>query len=312
MLSNPDLLRKGLKLSHLRLAEALLEHGQLSTAARHLGISQPAASRLAAEIESITGSAPYERSGRSIRLTPEGRALAIRARRVLREIDEAGREIAQLGAGSFGRVSIGAVTGPAIEHVLPMVRNSRITSPNIRLEVEVNSSDRLCAMVLQGQLDFALARLPNDETADLFDFVSVGPEPVQIVVRRGHPLLHKPSPVDLSELMSYDWVMPPPGQILRQSVEATLREHHLPMPARVFNTASFLLILATISQTNSVAPIARSVSETFSGDEFVQPVQTNISFSVEPYGIVTLRDARHPPAVREILAQLTQLVGLST
>ncbi|MBB4067226.1 helix-turn-helix domain-containing protein [Gellertiella hungarica] len=59
------LLQRGLKLSHLRLLEALSESSQISDAARRLGIAQPAASRLLGEIERIVGRPVHERTGRA-------------------------------------------------------------------------------------------------------------------------------------------------------------------------------------------------------------------------------------------------------
>ena len=49
------LLRKGLKLSHLRLMAVLADTEQLTQAAAVIGVSQPAASRLVTEIERIIG-----------------------------------------------------------------------------------------------------------------------------------------------------------------------------------------------------------------------------------------------------------------
>ena len=49
------LLRSGLKLRHMRLIAALDEHGQISAAAQAMNISQPAASRMIAEMEDILG-----------------------------------------------------------------------------------------------------------------------------------------------------------------------------------------------------------------------------------------------------------------
>ena len=76
------LLRKGLKLSHLRLMAALAETEQLTQAATAIGISQPAASRLVTEIERIIGAAVHERTGRGIGLT----AIALPAQRVRPEM----------------------------------------------------------------------------------------------------------------------------------------------------------------------------------------------------------------------------------
>ena len=75
-----------LKLPQLRLIAALADSGQLSTAARHCGISQPAASRLLAEVEQIIGHKVHIRQGRGMILTPHGQALGRRAARILIEL----------------------------------------------------------------------------------------------------------------------------------------------------------------------------------------------------------------------------------
>ena len=116
MLTDPrsdHLLRKGLKLSHLRLMAALADTQQLTQAAASIGISQPAASRLVTEIERIIGAVVHERTGRGIGLTAIGRALALRAQRVRLELDDAARDLAEVAAGGVGHVRIGTVTGAA-------------------------------------------------------------------------------------------------------------------------------------------------------------------------------------------------------
>ncbi|HQD16555.1 MAG TPA: LysR family transcriptional regulator, partial [Ottowia sp.] len=65
MPGSPDfLLRKGLKLSHLRILAAFADTGQINLAAEKIGISQPAASRLLAEIEQIVQAPVHSRTGR--------------------------------------------------------------------------------------------------------------------------------------------------------------------------------------------------------------------------------------------------------
>ena len=95
-----DLLRRGVKLAHLRLMAALAETGQLGLAADLMGVAQPAASRLLAEVERITGQPVHLRTGRGITLTPMGHALAARAARVVTELRDAGREMAEIGRAS--------------------------------------------------------------------------------------------------------------------------------------------------------------------------------------------------------------------
>lgn len=302
-----DLSRKGLKLSHLRLAAALGRYGQISAAADSLGISQPAASRLAAEIEGITGAPAYLRSGRGIELTPEGRALADRAERIFSEIEAVGRDITELSSGAAGHVRIGAVTGPALEYVLPLVRNFRVTRPELRFHVEVATSDILCEQIAEGKLDLAIARLLDPTHIRDFGYHPLGDEPVSLVVRTGHPALSGPSPAPIRDLLRYDWLLPATGTVLRSAVDTTLRNAGHPSPPRTLTTSSSLLLLATIQQTNAIAPMASAVAKTFSHTGAIRDLASDLAFSAGGYGIITRDPTRLSPAAAQVYRRFVEM-----
>ncbi|MEQ8827295.1 MAG: LysR family transcriptional regulator, partial [Parvibaculum sp.] len=183
-----NLLRKGLKINHLRLISTLARLGSVSETAEHLGMSQPAASRLAGEIEKITGTPIHERTGRGIGLTPAGRLLARRAARILNEISDAGREIQEAREGASGYVRIGSVTGPSIDYVVPAMRQLRLSYPAISVEVMVAASDVLLPQLLDGALDFALCRITGAAAVGDLEALPLCDEPLSFVVRTGHPL----------------------------------------------------------------------------------------------------------------------------
>lgn len=320
------LLQKGLKISHLRLADALAREGQLSGAALIMGIAQPAASRLASEAERIIGAPLYTRAGRGIELSAEGLALARRAKRILREIEDADREIDELKSGLTGKVSIGSVTGPAIEHVLPALRQARIALPNVQIEIEVGTSDTLGPMLQDGRIDFSLARLPIGQDSSAFNMTVIGKEPISLVARHAHPIWQQAkfdpnTVIPMMDLMAYDWVMPNTGAILRNTVTQALVRGGLRVPERVLGTSSFLLVLATISQTNAIAPIATSVAQTFTSNQggdasapdtpgLVRIIKTDIDLEVEDYGLMTLAGRVLTPAARSVLHVLSDIIGL--
>jgi DNA-binding transcriptional LysR family regulator len=236
------LIQRGLKLTHLRMLAALLETGQIGLAADQTGMTQPAASRLLADIERICGAPVHTRTGRGITLTPAGEALARRAQRVQMELRDAARDMAEVTSGSVGHVRIGSVTGPALDRVLPSLRTARMAYPAVTFEVIVAPSDILAQQLLSGRIDFAIARLPAGKDRMLFDFQMVAVEPVVLVARRGHPL-HGRAEINPQDLLAYDWVMPGPDSILAQAVLARLTALGLPNPPQRLSTASFLLQL---------------------------------------------------------------------
>lgn len=303
-----DLLRRGFKIVHLRLMAELEATGQIGLAAQRMGITQPAASRLLAEAEEMAGVALRRRQGRGIALTPEGAALARRARRVLTEIADAGREIAEIGSGDSGHVRLGSVTGPALDLVLPALRAARLSLPGITVEVEVGTTDILSGMVRDGRLDFALCRLPEGGDPAEFDLELLGSEPVSLVVRRDHALAGLVE-VPAARLMDYDWILPGPGAILRRTVLDRLRALGLPEPQGRLSTASFLLTLAWITQSNAIAPLATPVARQFAGTGAFAILPDTLGMTVAPFGFLNRRDTAPTPAARRIRALIGQTAG---
>ncbi len=307
----PSLLSRGLKLTHLRLVSALDQFGAMQAAANHLNISQPAASRLAAEAERIIGKKIHERFGQGLRLTPTGEALALRAGRVLREIGDAERDISELDRGMVGNVRVGAVTGPAIEYVLPLLREARLTLPRISVAVDVGTSDLLGDMLVAGELDFYLGRLPAAHDADFFDQSPIATEPVSIIARTGHPLAQS-GRVSAATLLDFDWVLPFEGAILRRTIEDALRSIGCAMPGNIYTTSSFLLTLALVRQSNAVAPLASAVARTFAdagdGTATLRILPTELQIDVETFYLIKPVARLFSPAT-QVIFDLTKRIA---
>ena len=306
------LIQRGLKISHLRMMAALAQTGQISLAAEILGIAQPAASRLLAEVERIAGAPVHLRVGRGITLTPMGTVLARRAQRLMIELQDAGRELSDLATGQIGHVAIGAVTAPALDLVLPALRSARLSSPGLSAEVTVAPSDILCDQLLAGKLDFAIARIPAQLETGQFSGRLIAAEPVLLVARRGHRLATAPA-VSASELLDYDWVMPGSSSPLGVAVLARLERLGLPMPSRRLSTASFLLTLALLKQSNSIAPLAEAVARQFAEGPDAPFAILNIDLGIEvaPYSLLTRAGSALTPAATTLVNLMMQAVALT-
>lgn len=94
----------------------VVEAGDFSGAARSLGLSPSAVSKLISRLEARLGARLFRRSTRRLALTPEGQAFHIRALAILAEIDAAEREAG--GARlPVGRISINS-SASYIAHIL--------------------------------------------------------------------------------------------------------------------------------------------------------------------------------------------------
>jgi DNA-binding transcriptional LysR family regulator len=299
--SRDDLARRGLRLAHLRLICALKETGQMGAAAAQLAISQPAASRMAAEMEAIVGMPLHERHARGIALTPFGERFALRAAMMLQNLDDTARELVEMERGNQGTVSIGSVTGPALDLVLPVIRRARVTHPAISITVAVDTSDRLAEDLLASRVDFFIGRLSGDVDPRMFALTEIGPEPLSVIARGGHPLTRKDR-VTLDDCVAYDCVLQASGNLMRHAVENHLMARQIPLPGKVLSTSSLLLTLAYISQSNAVSMVARAVADFYSREDglggriVVLPVDAAIS--VPAYSLITHAQRALSPASR--------------
>ncbi len=302
-------LNRGLKLTHLQLIAALSRTGGMQMAADQLSIAQPAASRLANEIERIIGQKIHRRAGKGIELTAAGHALAKRAIRVLREIEDAQNDISEIGLGRVGNVRIGSVTGPAIEYILPVLREARLAMPNVTISVEVATSDVLGEHLAKGEVDFVLGRLPVGHNATLFDEQPIALEPVSFITRKNHALAGVTN-VTPEQLLEFDWVLPFKGTILHNAIEQALRFQGLPFPTQSYNTSSFLLTLALVRQSNAIAPIATSVTSVFAASEdegSLRVIETDFEINVEIFSLLKLANRVFTPSTQAVFEMVQDI-----
>lgn len=303
-------LNRGLKLTHLQLVAAISRTGGMQSAAAQLAIAQPAASRLASEIERIVGQKIHRRNGKGIELTPAGHALAERAIRVLRELEDAQSDISEIGQGLVGNVRIGSVTGPAIKYVLPVLREARLAMPKVSISVEVATSDVLGGYLARGELDFVLGRLPEGYQPSMFDTHPIALEPVSFIARKDHALLRSRQ-VTAEQLLAYDWVLPFEGTILHSAIDQALKNQGLSLPTQTYNTSSFLLTMALTRQSNAIAPIATSVTTVFAAENeetSLRVIDTNFSIQVETFGFLKLAGRVFSPVTQAVYEMLQKVV----
>lgn len=296
-----SLIKAGLKLNHFRLISAIADNGQVSAAAEILNISQPAASRMLHEVESLLKAPLFERAAKGMVPTRFGEAMAKRARSILLEIREANREITELKTGYGGSVNFGSVTAPAIGLAVPAIRKVRSLYPAIQINCQLETSNIMARDLLSARYDFIIGRIPDDFNPQLFNSTRLGVERACLIVRSGHPLLSLPPP-SLAELSHYDWVFQPPGSLLRRTMETMFMQASVPQPANVVSTSSVLLTMALISESDAIAPISLEVAEFLSSQSSrmgeIAILDTAFEIVLQPFSLITARGRELPPSAK--------------
>ena len=116
-----------LKLHQMEFVVAIYERRSIAAAALALNISQPAATRMLKEIESILGVKLFERTRLGVTPTPYGDAMIRRARLILSETRLLHDEIAALANGVEGRIAVGTLLA-ASATLLPLISSASVNA----------------------------------------------------------------------------------------------------------------------------------------------------------------------------------------
>jgi len=254
-----DLLRN-LRPAQARLIAAIERHGQLQVAASECGMTQPAASRLLAELERQLETRLFVRTPKGMEPTPPGTLLARHAARMVFDLGQLSEEFAELQTGKGGLVRVGAVTGPALGQLVPAIQRLKQQAPMVNISVEVAPSLVLTQALERGDLDFVLARLPPHVDQRDFEIEPARNEIVQLLVRDEHPMLGQ-GPVSIGSLHRLPWILQDRGAPIRQAIEAAFHDEGLVAPNDVITTSSLLVIIALLKESDAIAPMSMEVIE---------------------------------------------------
>jgi len=193
-------------LQQLKYLVAIADSGlNITAAAERLYTSQPGISKQLKLLEQELGVQLFTRKGKSLAaITPAGRDVIARARRIMREAENIRNLASDLSGEQEGTLSIGT-THTQARHVLPdVIKEFRERYPKINLELHQGTSEQIAELVAANRVDFAIATgsrqlFPGLVILPCFRWDRI------ILVPNGHPLTAVKS-LTLPVLASYPLV----------------------------------------------------------------------------------------------------------
>ncbi|MBT3767417.1 MAG: hydrogen peroxide-inducible genes activator [Rhodospirillales bacterium] len=173
-------------LRQLRHFLSLAEHCHFSRAAEACLLTQSSLSASIKELEGVLGVTLFERTKRSVMLTPLGREMVGLAKTVTARVDDLTDAVKGAGAPLAGDLRMGVI--PTISpfllpRVLPGLREAY---PDLQLYLREEQTASLLRQLADGDLDTVLMALPyKTEKVDVFEFAD---DPFLIVFPRGHEM----------------------------------------------------------------------------------------------------------------------------
>ena len=206
----------------------LANYGNMTQAAKKLGVTQPALSSYLASVENGLGFPLFERTGRRLIPTYLGEVYLEKARKILALGEEFQQQVGQVISGYQGRLRVGVPLRRAPQLIPSALKVFRRSYPNIDLSFQEGNQGALRKLLDQDQLDLMLCNLAEPQS-DL-TYLPVYRDPVVFLVQNEHPCARyaqyrdgfsRPW-IDLKRFESEVFILQHEGQSLRRYANQVL------------------------------------------------------------------------------------------
>jgi DNA-binding transcriptional LysR family regulator len=292
-------------LNQLRCFVAVAEELHFGRAAARLNMTQPPLSRQVQILERILDVALFERTSRSVRLTPAGQSFLVEARRLLKQAEGAALLARRVAAGRAGAIGIGFTATSAHSCLPDLVAACRRRLPDVTLVLrEMVSGDQFEALG-NGQIDAGLLRPPVVQ-AGTASF-RVAEERLMAALPEDHPLAKAPS-LSLRDFAGEPFIMYAPyeARYFHDLVIELFARSGL-LPDYVQHLSQIHSILALVRSGLGISIVPEAALHLYSRGVVLRPLDLAAPRSAELY-IAWRQDNDNPllPAILDIARGLAE------
>ncbi|MFB4159351.1 LysR substrate-binding domain-containing protein [Geomicrobium sp. JSM 1781026] len=178
-----------MRMKQLRYFIEVYQQMSFSRASGELGISQPALSKVIAQLEDELHVQLFDRSSRQLRVTHEGETMYTYAQKVMREAEDMKRAAEDIRLHRKGRFTFGlppVIGSSFFPHIISTFKDAY---PDADLRIVEEGAKDMERSLLEGSIDVGVGILPINEAA--FDVVPLVERKLLLVVSESHPLAER-------------------------------------------------------------------------------------------------------------------------
>lgn len=204
-------------LDQLAIFVAVAEREHLTRAAAALGLTPSAVSASIKALEAYYNVRLFDRVGRGIELTREGRAFLREAKETLARVKSAEAVLSELGGLRTGRLDVHASQTIANYWLPPRLLRFRQKHPGIEVHLTIGNTATVSAAVMEGAAELGFIEGTIDEPA-----LALLPVMIDKLVIVTAPGRRKAGATAAAELTGLCWIMREPGSGTRAVFEQAL------------------------------------------------------------------------------------------
>lgn len=278
-----------LRLKHWSLLSALGDVNTLHQAAERISVTQPAATKLLADVEQAFGFALFERHARGLRPTPLGREVIDYARQAQAGLDRFLESLEIKRRGGHGHLVFGAIMGAAPDLVARAVADIKRERPRLNVRILGETSDQIGVLLERHEIELAVGRFTGPLDHNRFDFEALAQEPLRIIVRRGHPLTDRDAP-DWPELVRWPWVLQTISSPARVQLESEFARAGVSTPMDMIECTSIFATLQLVQSSDAIAMLPESVVRDHVRAGLLRELPVAVGHDLKAFGLLTRRN----------------------
>lgn len=188
-------------LRHLRSFVAVADTGSFTRAAERLFLTQSSLSSTVHQLEEDVGIKLFDRTTRSVTLTPAAQHLHQQAKVLLQQFDTMVSDLHAVALQQHGHLRIAAAPSVVSWLIIPSLPQFEAEYPHVMLSVREAGSAEIERRVRDGEVDFGITSRLSDYS-DL-DYTPLLRDRYGIVCSPDHPLAALPEPVCWSQVSAH-------------------------------------------------------------------------------------------------------------
>jgi DNA-binding transcriptional LysR family regulator len=303
-----DRIGRRLRLRDLHTLVAVARRGSMAKAAAELALTQPAVSKIIADMERALGVRLLDRKPQGVEPTLYGRALLKWGEGVFEDLRHAVREIDSLADPTAGEVRIGA-TAPMVEGLLPVIAD-RLSRQHPRILLHVLQAANTAYQYEQlrsRKLDFIIGRVPRGRDEPELNTEILFEEPLYVVAGERNELARRRK-LELADLMDELWVLPGPETAVGAFIAEAFRAGGLEPPRKGAVCGALQFTYAMMATGRYLGMFPASLLH-FSGERFALKVlPITLPLTPPPVAVVTLRNRTIHPATQLVIERIRAAV----
>ncbi|CAH1691998.1 LysR family transcriptional regulator [Hyphomicrobiales bacterium] len=191
-------------IKHLRAFLSVARNRSFTRAAIELHLSQPSLTMIVRQLEDIVGASLFERTTRTIVLTPEGSDFVPTAERLVYDFDLAMQDIQATATRRSGRIGLALVHAVATKVMPDVLKSFIVDHPGIRMYLRDGNSSEVRRRVRRNEVDVGFCS-KGEEDPEL-EFKPLFRDQMGLFLRRDHPMAKVRPPLRWAELEGTDFI----------------------------------------------------------------------------------------------------------